>query len=130
MIDITSAVDRHCPAIPRRSPARSADHTERSRRGRHGRRLPNRLTQIDVILIGKHTGRSASRAAKNRTAERTCTLSSCSRLNVKEGDRLFVIETRHGVMLTPYDPQFERTMQNADQVIGRFKHAYKVLADR
>jgi putative addiction module antidote len=53
-----------------------------------------------------------------------------ARLNVKEGDRLFVIETRHGVMVTPYDPQFERTMRNADQVIERFKHAYKVLADR
>ena len=25
-----------------------------------------------------------------------------SRRNVKEGDRLFVIETRHGVMVTPY----------------------------
>jgi putative addiction module antidote len=53
-----------------------------------------------------------------------------ARLNVKEGDRLFVIETQHGVILTPYDPQFERTMRNADQVIERFKHAYKVLADR
>jgi putative addiction module antidote len=53
-----------------------------------------------------------------------------ARLNVKEGDRLFVIETRQGVMVTPYDPQFERTMRNADQVIERFKHAYKVLADR
>jgi antitoxin MazE len=63
-----------------------------------------------------------------------------SRLNVKEGDRLFVIETRHGIMVTPYDPEFERTMQNADEVIERFKqcsatgerakHAYKVLADR
>ena len=53
-----------------------------------------------------------------------------SRLNVKEGDRLFVIETRHGVMVTPYDPEFERTMQNADEVIERCKHAYKVLADR
>jgi putative addiction module antidote len=54
-----------------------------------------------------------------------------SRRNVKEGDRLFVIETRHGVMVTPYDPQFERTMQNADEVIERCKRAaYKVLADR
>ena len=53
-----------------------------------------------------------------------------SRLKVKEGDRLFVIETQHGVMVTPYDPQFERTMQNADEVIERFKHAYKVLADK
>lgn len=53
-----------------------------------------------------------------------------ARLNVKEGDRLFVIETRHGVLVTPYDPEFERTMQNADEVIERFKQAYKVLADR
>ena len=53
-----------------------------------------------------------------------------SRLNVKEGDRLFVVETKHGVMLTPYDPQFERTLQNAEIVIERFKNAYKVLADK
>jgi antitoxin MazE len=53
-----------------------------------------------------------------------------ARLNVKEGDRLFVIETRPGIMVTPYDPELERTMQNPDAVIERFKHAYKVLADR
>ena len=41
-----------------------------------------------------------------------------------------MIETRHGVMVTPYDPQFEQTMQNADKVIERFKYAYKVLADK
>lgn len=52
-----------------------------------------------------------------------------SRLNVKEGDRLFVVETRHGVMVTPSDPKFEATMQHADNVIERFKRAYKVLAD-
>ncbi len=43
---------------------------------------------------------------------------------------MFVTETRHGVVVTPYDPEFERTMENADRVIERFKHAYKVLADR
>jgi putative addiction module antidote len=53
-----------------------------------------------------------------------------ARLNVQEGDRLFAIETRHGIMVTPYDPQFERTMRNADELIERFKHAYKVLADK
>ena len=53
-----------------------------------------------------------------------------SRLNVKEGDRLFVVETKHGVMLTPYDPQFERTLQNAEKVIARFRNARKVPADK
>jgi len=53
-----------------------------------------------------------------------------ARLNVKEGERLFVIETRHGVMVTPYVRQFERTMQNADQVIERFKRAYQTTRRR
>ena len=53
-----------------------------------------------------------------------------ARLRVKDGDQLHVVETQHGFMVTPYDPQFERTMTNADKVIGRFKHAYKELAKK
>ncbi|MBM3511287.1 MAG: hypothetical protein FJX61_14290 [Alphaproteobacteria bacterium] len=53
-----------------------------------------------------------------------------ARLNVKEGDRLYAVETKHGVLVTPYDPQFEQTMDNADRVLSRFKNAYKELANR
>ncbi len=53
-----------------------------------------------------------------------------TRLNVKEGDELYAIETQHGVMITPYDPKFEKTMQSADKVFARFKNAYKELAKR
>jgi antitoxin MazE len=53
-----------------------------------------------------------------------------SRRNVKEGDRLFVIETRHGVMVTPQIPSSSAPCRTRDEVIERFKRAYKVLADR
>jgi len=53
-----------------------------------------------------------------------------ARLNVKEGDELHAVETQHGVMVTPYDPKFEKTMRNTDKVFARFKNAYKELAKR
>jgi antitoxin MazE len=53
-----------------------------------------------------------------------------SRFNLKEGDQLYVVDTQHGVLVTPYDPKFEKTMENTDKVIGRFKNAYKELSKR
>ena len=53
-----------------------------------------------------------------------------ARFNVKEGDQLYAVETQHGVLVTPYDPKFEKTMQNAEKVIGRFKNTYKELSKR
>ena len=53
-----------------------------------------------------------------------------ARLNVKEGDQLYAVETQHGILVTPYDPKFEKTMRNADRVFARFKNAYRELAKR
>ncbi len=51
-----------------------------------------------------------------------------NRLNVGEGDNLYVVETPHGVLVTPYDPKFERTMQIAKGVMARDRDALKELA--
>jgi len=51
-----------------------------------------------------------------------------NRLNVKEGDKLYAVETRHGVLITPYDPKFEKTMDIAKRVMARDRDALKVLA--
>ena len=52
-----------------------------------------------------------------------------SRLNVKEGDRLYVVETQHGVMVTPYDPEFEKTMETAKEIMARDRDALKQMTD-
>ncbi len=51
-----------------------------------------------------------------------------NRLNVKEGDKLYTVETRHGVLITPYDPKFEKTMGIAKRVMARDRDALKELA--
>lgn len=53
-----------------------------------------------------------------------------ARLNVKEGDQLYAVETQHGVLVTPYDPKFEKTMEHAEEAFRRFKNAYKELSKR
>ena len=51
-----------------------------------------------------------------------------NRLNVTEGDKLYVVETAHGVLVTPYNPKFEETMDIAKRVMARDREALKELA--
>lgn len=51
-----------------------------------------------------------------------------NRLNVAEGDNLYAVETPHGVLITPYDPKFEKTMEIAKRVMARDREALKELA--
>lgn len=50
------------------------------------------------------------------------------RLNLTEGDILFVTETERGLELSPYDPDFERAMAIYRQGSQKFRHALKELA--
>ena len=51
-----------------------------------------------------------------------------NRLNVKEGDKLYTVETPHGILVTPYDPKFEKTMDIAKRIMARDCDALKELA--
>ncbi|MDA4846645.1 AbrB/MazE/SpoVT family DNA-binding domain-containing protein [Hoeflea poritis] len=49
-------------------------------------------------------------------------------LNVKEGDTLFGIQTRDGVLLTPYDPEMAEYMEIARGIMARDRDALRELA--
>ena len=49
-----------------------------------------------------------------------------ARMNAKEGDTLYAIETPQGFLVTPFDPKFAKAMEAADRVFHRYKNA-KVL---
>jgi putative addiction module antidote len=52
-----------------------------------------------------------------------------ARLNLKEGDKLFPVEQPGGsVLLTPYDPDFEKAMTIARRGMKRYHNALAVLA--
>ena len=50
------------------------------------------------------------------------------KMNVREGDNLYVTQTPDGIHLTPYDPEFETAMQAAKDITNRYRNAMKELA--
>jgi putative addiction module antidote len=51
------------------------------------------------------------------------------RLNTGEGEALFLIEDGDGgYQLTPYDPNFEKRMAKAEDIIKRYRNTLHVLA--
>lgn len=50
------------------------------------------------------------------------------RLNVKEGDQLFVVEREDGVLLTPYDPEFDEAMAIYREGARKYRNALRELA--
>ena len=54
---------------------------------------------------------------------------TAARLNLKEGDRLFLLEQPGGgFVLTPHDPDFERTMELADEIMDKYRDTLAALA--
>ena len=52
-----------------------------------------------------------------------------ARLNVKNGDTLFLTETPDGSMrITPYDPRFDAQMRVALEGMGKFRNTLRQLA--
>lgn len=50
-------------------------------------------------------------------------------LRVEKGDTLFVLETPHGIELTPYDPVFAAQMEIAERVMREDRDVLKKLAE-
>ena len=50
------------------------------------------------------------------------------RLKIKNGDALYLTESPEGYRLTPYNPDFARQMNKAEEVMRRYKDALKQLA--
>ena len=50
-------------------------------------------------------------------------------LNVQEGDELHVVRTSSGIVLTPYDPSFEKMMESFHYVCRNYRNALKELAN-
>lgn len=50
------------------------------------------------------------------------------RLQLTEGDKAFAVETEAGILLTPYDPDFERAMAVGDEIMKRYENALRELA--
>lgn len=50
------------------------------------------------------------------------------RLGVSVGDKLFVVHTPDGIRLTPYDEQFARQVDAADDFMDKYRDVFRELA--
>jgi putative addiction module antidote len=53
---------------------------------------------------------------------------SLQRLNVKQGDILFAVETPEGYLLTPYDPEIEEQVRLGREFMAEYRDAFRALA--
>ncbi|MCH9027964.1 MAG: AbrB/MazE/SpoVT family DNA-binding domain-containing protein [Proteobacteria bacterium] len=51
-----------------------------------------------------------------------------ARLNVKDGDPLYIVETEKGIELTPYDPDFDAKMKAFERTSSKYRNALQDLA--
>ena len=51
------------------------------------------------------------------------------RINAKKGDTVYVSEVGGNIQISPYDEEFAAKMEVADQVIRRYRDAFKKLAE-
>jgi hypothetical protein len=49
-------------------------------------------------------------------------------MHLKAGDRLHVVETEHGVLLTPFDPTTERAMAAYARIAKKYRGALRGLS--
>ena len=74
------------------------------------------MTSVKVITVGNSSGIVLPREL-------------LAHLRVKKGDTLYVLETPDGVRLTPYDPEFAKQMEAADEVMRSDRDALRKLAE-
>jgi putative addiction module antidote len=50
------------------------------------------------------------------------------RLNLSEGDELFAVEIGGQLRLSPYNPDFEKAMDAAKDIVKRYRNALRAMA--
>ena len=50
------------------------------------------------------------------------------RLHLEAGDRVLIVESERGILITPYDPNVERALGIARRVAKKYRNALRELA--
>ena len=74
------------------------------------------MTTVKVTTVGSSTGIVLPKEVLQK-------------LRVKKGDQLHITETRDGVMLRQYDPEFERQLEVAEGVMREDRDVLRKLAE-
>ena len=54
--------------------------------------------------------------------------SMLERFHLEAGDEVLVVETDKGLLVTPFDPEFEKAMKNYTYIAKKYRNALRELA--
>jgi putative addiction module antidote len=54
--------------------------------------------------------------------------SMLDRFHLEPGDEVAVVETENGLLVTPYDPDFEEAMEHYARIAKKYRNALRELA--
>jgi putative addiction module antidote len=77
-----------------------------------------RVPMVKAVTV-RLTGTSVSATIPSAMADR---------LNIKQGDKLFAIETADGILFTPYDPTVAEAMEIYHEIAKEYRVALHALA--
>jgi len=75
------------------------------------------MIEVKLRRIGNSLGAVFPRAALER-------------LNLHEGERIFLTETPDGYRITPFDPEFARQMEIAEEGMAAFRNTLRALSQK
>ncbi|WP_417464798.1 AbrB/MazE/SpoVT family DNA-binding domain-containing protein [Kordiimonas sp.] len=73
------------------------------------------MAEVKVTTVGNSTGVVLSKEL-------------LAKLRVSKGDKLYVSETQNGIELSPYDPDFARQMDLAEEIMREDRDVLRKLA--
>jgi putative addiction module antidote len=87
------------------------------------------LCYFDVeLLIGGHMVKRITMRRAGGSVTVTIPKDMSERYHMEAGEEVFAVETDRGVLLTPYDPAFERAMSVYERGAHRYRNALRELA--
>jgi antitoxin MazE len=66
--------------------------------------------------------------AVGNSAGATIPKAMLERYRLAEGDRVHLVETEDGILITPFDPSFGRAMQTYERTARKYRNALRELA--
>lgn len=87
------------------------------------------LQLMQLIIVEVNMVREITLRQAGGSVTATLPKDIADRLNVRAGDRMYVVETDQGVLLTPYDPSFEEALEAFDEVRRDYRNTLRKLAE-
>jgi putative addiction module antidote len=73
------------------------------------------MIEVKVTTVGSSAGIVLPKEALNK-------------LSIKKGDRLFLVESPNGYLLTAYDPALEEQLNHTEEIANKYRNALRELA--